>query len=332
MEEFNVFFSFQTDSPESTNFHFLRDLIKDVCKSIKHYKVDFDYGFYNSSGNRPLAEHMLSQSEKADVFIGDITYTSEYNSHKFVSPWWSKEYKKIEEKGRVKKYPNANVMLETGYSWALKKYQRTILLFNTAYGNMDEDLLPADMLHIQRPTTYFLNEESLNNSESLNHTVEQLKGAIKKEILKVIEYEREYLSNAFSPIYLLSESPISHVNTPYYLTRQIEDSILIYRKILEVPGNHAFLEGKQKYGKERFAFELFRKNSSKIKMHNCFNKSYYHNFQHGPISAIHESVQRMIRKKQHFVLIMDQCSDMDIETIEQITFGSLLSVFYLKQS
>ena len=332
MEEFTVFFSFQTDSPEKTNFHFLRDLIKDVCKSIKHFDVKFDYGFYNSSGNRPLAEHMLSQAVNADVFIADITYTSEFNSHTYISPWWSKEYKKIGEKGRVKKYPNANVMLETGYSWATKKYQRTILLFNTAYGNLDEDLLPADMLHIQRPTSYFLNLDTLKNTAFVHNAVLKLKSEIKKEILKVIDFERDYLSQAFRPIYLLSESPISRNSTPYHITFQIRESIIYFRKILEVPGTRAYINGKSKYGKERFAYELFRKNGSQIKIHNCFNKAYYHNFQHGPVSAIHESVQRMIRKKQHFVLIMDQCSDMDIETIEQITFGSLLSVLYLKQS
>jgi hypothetical protein len=330
MEEFTVFFSFQTDSPEKTNFHFLRDLIKDVCESIKHYKVKFDFGFYSSSGNRPLTEHMLSQATLADVFIGDITYTSEFNAHTYKNHWFFKDYSKIENKGRVKKYPNANVMLETGYSWALKKYQRTILIFNTAYGNLDDNLLPADMLHIQRPTTYFLNEETINDEIKVQKIKLELIGQLKKEILKVIEFERDYLSKAFAPLYILSNSPISHSKIHYILTDELEKSILNFRKILETPGSKAFIEGSIKSGKARFAFELFRKQNSKIKAHKCFLKSYYHNFHHGPISSIHEALQKMINRKQHFVLIMDNCNETQINSVEEITKGSMLSILYLK--
>ena len=332
MEEFTVFFSFQTDSPEKTNFHFLRDLIKDVCESIKHFKVKFDFGFYSSSGNRPLTEHMLSQASLADVFIGDITYTSEFKAHTYKSHWLLKDYSKIKKKGRVKNYPNANVMLETGYSWALKKYQRTILIFNTAFGNLNENLLPADMLHIQRPTTYFLNEEILKNDKEVEKVTSSLKGTLKKEILKVIDFERDYLSKAFAPIYLLSNSPIAENNTPYILTEKLSKSIQLFRKTLEKPGSQTFLQGGIKYGKARFAYELFKKQNSEIKAHPCFNKSYYHNFQHGPISAIHEAVQKMIHRKQHFILILDNCTQTQVNTMKEITKGSLISVFYLKNN
>lgn len=333
MEEFKIFFSFQTDSHEKTNFHFIRDVLKDACKAIKQYKVKLLIGFNESSGTRELTNHMLSQSNKADIFIGDVTYTSEFNDkiQKKYLKALGYNLKLTATKGRIKKYPNGNVLLETGYSWAKKNYDRTLLVMNTAYGNPSDTSLPADMMHLEYPVPYHLSEEQLKDEAYVKKTKLEFTNTLKNKILDMINFERIYLREAFDPISHYDDWPNPKNHIAYRFTENLRKRIEDYRSVLELPGQNKILVGSPKTGKTRFAYELFRKNRPDFSRHDCILKTYYYNFSFGSFDKIHESLLAMKRKKQHFVIILDNCSKTDIENVEAILTGSLISVLFIQE-
>lgn len=334
MEEFTIFYSFQTDSHKKTNFHFIRDVLKDACKLIKHYKVHLDFGFNESTGTRELTKHMLSQSNKADIFIGDVTYTAEFNNHKYKTykNLLGKIYKRIEKPGKVKMYPNGNVLLEAGYSWAKKDYARTLLIMNTAYGKPSEVSLPADMMHLEYPTEYHLSEEQLQDKVYLHKLKHEFSHILKNKILDMINFERKYLREAYDPISHHEDWPNPKTHIPYRFTETLKTRFEEYRTTLEVPGQNKVLIGSAKSGKTRFAYELFRKNRPDFSKHECILKTYFYDFSFGSFDKIHRSLLAMKRKNQHFVVILDNCTKRDIENVEAVLTGSLISVMFIQES
>jgi hypothetical protein len=333
MEEFTIFYSFQTDSHEKTNFHFIRDVLKDACKSIKQFKVNLDVGFNASSGTRELTNHMLRQSSKADIFIGDVTYTSEFNDKiqkKYIKAL-GYNIKLTATQGRIKKYPNGNVLLETGYSWAKKDYARTLLIMNTAYGNPNDTSLPADMMHLEYPVPYHLSEEQLQDEVYFKKTKSEFTSTLKNKILDMINFERKYLREAFDPISHHEDWPNPKNHIPYRFTEYLKKRASEYRATLEIPGQNKILVGSSKSGKTRFAYELFRKNRPEFSRHDCVLKTYFYDFSFGSFDKIHGSLLAMKRKKQHFVIILDNCTKKDIDNVEAILTGSLISVMFIQE-
>lgn len=333
MEEFTIFYSFQTDSHEKTNFHFIRDVLKEACNSIKNYKVILDVGFNASSGTRELTNHMLSQSNKADIFIGDVTYTAEFNNHEYKTYKNLRGfvYSRINKHGKVKMYPNGNVLLETGYSWAKKDYARTLLIMNTAYGKPSDTNLPADMMHLEYPVPYHLSKEQLKDQNYVNKLKSEFTSTLKNKILDIIKFERKYLRETFDPISHYEDWPNPKNHIPYRFTDDLRQRIEEYRATLEIPGQNKILVASSKSGKTRFAYELFKKNRPHFSQHICILKTYYYDFSFGSFEKIHGPLLAMRRKKQHFVVILDNCSKNDIDNVEAILTGSLISVMFIQE-
>jgi hypothetical protein len=332
MEVYTVFYSFQTDSNEKTNFHFLRDVLKEACKSIKQYNVKLDYGFTESTGTRPLTEHMLGQAEKADIFIADVTYTSEFQMFLVNKKVWGYNLRMAGRENRIKKYPNGNVLLETGYSWAKKGYSRTLLVINTAYGDPKSTSLPADMMHLEHPMPYHLSEIQLSDEVYINDLKSKLKSALRNKILDMISIERGYLRTSFDPISHFEDWPKPNNQIPYRFTSSLRTKFQNYRDNLEKPGQTVKLIGPKKSGKTRLAYELFKRNKPHFSVHDCIFKTYYYNFLFGSFEKIHESLLRMIRKKQHFVLILDNCNSTHIANVEAILDGSNISILFIQEN
>ena len=193
--EYRIFYSYQSDSPKQINELFIEKAIKEAIKTIKGAKIKLIKGFKGTSGQKPLANTMLQQSESSDIFIGDVTLTAEFNDHIYKNHWLLSSYQKIDKNGKVKKYPNGNVLLETGYSWAKKDYDRTILIMNEAYGEAKG--LPVDMGHLRWPVIYNLAESysKIEHDTTLTQLVSDLKGAI----VAAMKTTRTYHRNRFKP-------------------------------------------------------------------------------------------------------------------------------------
>ena len=133
---YRIFYSYQSDIDKRLNIKFIREAINEAISKITDYDIEpLIEGFYGIGGNPPLAEKMLQQSQSSDIFIGDVTFTSSKVWHNPIDFVEGEKSNLIEiPKGDLKPSPNPNVLIETGFSWALKGYDRTILVMNTAFG------------------------------------------------------------------------------------------------------------------------------------------------------------------------------------------------------
>lgn len=131
MIKISMFYSWQSDLPNSTNRGFIEDLLKysiiEVQKKIPNISICLDQGPKNRSGSRNIAEIILEKIEECDIFVCDI---STVNSNEILA----------------RKMPNPNVMIEYGYALKSIGESRIISFFNSSFGSFPADL-PFDLSH-----------------------------------------------------------------------------------------------------------------------------------------------------------------------------------------
>lgn len=123
-ERFTVFYSWQSDLPDTSNRAFIRQALRTAASSIEDSKgdliVEIDEATRDVSGSPNIPATILAKINIADVFVCDI---STINTN---------------ESGR--KTPNPNVVFELGYAIANLGWERVILLFNEEFGSFPADL------------------------------------------------------------------------------------------------------------------------------------------------------------------------------------------------
>ncbi|WP_047416549.1 hypothetical protein [Cellulophaga sp. Hel_I_12] len=314
---YKIFYSFQTDTDSKLNLGFIRKAIEKAIKNIKEFDIDpLLEGFRGVGGNAPLLETMLKQSAKADVFIGDITYTSS-------KIWQSKGvsffedgkqyFIEIDKTIELKPAPNPNVLIETGYSWGIKNFERTILVMNTAFG--DPSLLPVDMKGLRYPISYNLSEKRFSQShikvEELKVLTKALEGAIRTAINSTIEHQKNILS-PLQPYYEWErESRILFI-----LTKKTEIILSEIRARVIQDNKPLRIVGPLKSGKSRILFEIFRKNGSLDAMPEQLNRIIYHNFDGATGGDISKQIHLLRSLDQSKILILDNCPNNNIQAFE----------------
>ncbi|MCG8411162.1 MAG: nucleotide-binding protein, partial [Bacteroidales bacterium] len=158
---YKVFFAYQSDIEEIYSKGFIKEAFYIVISEFKKERIniELDFGMRKSPGNTILIDEMLRKSRESDLVIVDMTFTS-------AKEWLDAEI--IDEddkckwisipKGDRKPSPNPNVLLETGYAWSQKGFERTVLLMNIAFGSADE--LPVDLKGFRWAISYNLNESN----------------------------------------------------------------------------------------------------------------------------------------------------------------------------
>ena len=162
---FSVFYSWQSDLAAQTNRSFIEVALKKAIRTVKKERnlpLELDKDTANRAGSPDIAQTILEKIDDCFVFVADISlvmtnpkndlsetdYTVEDETLIISS---SKE--KIPEKS--KRSPNPNVMYELGYAAGIHSSSNIVLVFNTAYGEVEE--LPFD-LRGRRIMTYNLPE------------------------------------------------------------------------------------------------------------------------------------------------------------------------------
>ncbi len=302
--EYRIFYSYQSDSPGQVNEQFIEKAIKAAIKAIKGAKIKLIKGFRGTSGQKPLADTMLEQSKSSDIFIGDVTLTAEFNNHEYKNHWLFTSYQKIDKNGKIKKYPNGNVLLETGYSWAKKDYDRTILVINEAYGKPKD--LPVDLGHIRWPITYNLPEKhSEKDYESVfNELVENFKNSI----VAALKTTRAYHRDRFKPFKQHDVWKSSDFDKKLIVTNELKDVVNKLRSSLKKPGNPQRLLGPSKSGKTRIARELYRKIDITLKRdEESLEKILYHDLSASNYGNIQIQLQDLRDLNQDYLFILDNC-------------------------
>ncbi len=305
--DYNVFYAYQSDIPKELNETFIENALNEAAKKIGSAKVKIVKGFKGTSGQKPLAQTMFDQSESSDIFIGDVTYTSSRNTHveRTLFRFKKKEYL-TRIPGKIKQSPNPNVLLETGYSWGKKDYDRTILIMNQAFG-IPEDF-PVDMKHIRFPIYYNLNSEDLLNEEKCKKIYSELVNDLSKALKDALTTTQEYHKRRFHPFRIHQDWKSEEFNNTYVAIDEIVGIITQLRTALAIPGNPQRIVGPKKSGKTRLAYQLFKKVNTNLKRDDAIEKVLYYDLSNSDYPYIEKQVMDIADLNQDKVVIIDNCN------------------------
>ena len=325
---YRIFYSYQSDIDKKLNLKFIREAINDVISKITDYDIEpLIEGFYGVGGNPPLADKMLQQSQSSDIFIGDVTFTSSKIWHNPLSLDENEKSYSLEiPKGDLKPSPNPNVLIETGFSWALKSYERTILVMNTAFGEPEN--LPVDMGDKRHPITYNLSLERFNNEAKQKKEFEALSNALHDAILTVIKSDAEYQRKRWAPMELHKDWKQRDFGSIYRPTEKAKEIIRTLRIALEDTSRPQRIVGPKNSGKTRLVYELYRKIDDTIKEHENLAHLIYYDLNGERFSDMARmKFQDLKNSYQRKILVLDNCTiDVHNEVFNQLPIDGHISL------
>jgi hypothetical protein len=134
VNEFVVFYAWQSDRLERLNRHLIRAALDLAARNISGddrvgVSVRIDADTEGVLGHVPVTDTILKKIGACDAFVPDLTFVAETDTGKLVC--------------------NPNVMLEYGYALNAKSHSVMMPVMNTAYGPAEK--LPFDMGHLRHP-------------------------------------------------------------------------------------------------------------------------------------------------------------------------------------
>ena len=157
MDDWKVFYSWQSDLPNSINRGFIQDALERAAKAIRQddsIKVEpvVDRDTAGVPGSPDIANTIFAKIDGSQVFACDVSIIN------------------VDDKARPT--PNPNVLIELGYGYKALTSERILMIMNTAFG--EPKLLPFD-LSKKRVITYQLAPEG------------EAKAAVRKELVQKLE-------------------------------------------------------------------------------------------------------------------------------------------------
>ena len=168
-----IFYAWQSDTPDVVNRGFIRGAIEKAIDFVNQAvsiddALDLDQDTQGVPGSPPLVETLLKKINDCTVFIGDLTLVAT-----------------VDATDSAKRLPNANVLIELGYSLARHGSDRLLGVMNTHFGSPEE--LPFDLVHRRYPILYSLSPDA--GSDERNAVREKLIAAIVTEIRLILREE-----------------------------------------------------------------------------------------------------------------------------------------------
>jgi predicted nucleotide-binding protein len=167
-----AFYSWQSWTNQKVNRYFIQKAIEQALNRLKKdsdFELDcaLDRDTKDLPGTPEIAESILQKIEKSDLFICDLTITTE----------------SINEDGDLRSSPNPNVLIELGYAVAKLGWERIITIMNAAYGNPQK--LPFHLKHRRFPIVYNLSKTSANkDADKVKSELSQIISSSIKTALK----------------------------------------------------------------------------------------------------------------------------------------------------
>ncbi len=146
MKKHVVFYAWQAILANSTNRGFIKKALEDAAKVIKKdgtldIEPVIDRDTEGVPGSPDIAVTIFEKIASASVVVADVSFVGS------------------QQDGRPT--PNPNVMIELGYAFRAIEYERVIMVFNNAYGDVER--LPFD-LKMRRAVEYNMPEEVTDRS------------------------------------------------------------------------------------------------------------------------------------------------------------------------
>ena len=141
-----LFYSWQTDSPNSCNRNFIRSALEKAGAQLEKITLQdsprLDSGTDGVPGSPEVAAILFQKIEASSIFVGDVTLTG--------------VVKKSEGAGGTneRQYPNPNVSIEMGLAAGILGWERIICVMNEYFG--DAEAQPFDVRNRRYPISYCL--------------------------------------------------------------------------------------------------------------------------------------------------------------------------------
>jgi hypothetical protein len=152
-----VFYSWQSDLPNSTNRGFIHVALEKAAKAIANDDVPIiDRDTKDVPGAPHIAKTILEKVAASDVVVADVSI--------------------IQGEGENRPTPNPNVLIELGYALRALGDSRIVLVMNEAYGGPED--LPFDLRH-RRVMRYKMPEGVTERGTERLSLQNELEGAIR---------------------------------------------------------------------------------------------------------------------------------------------------------
>jgi hypothetical protein len=156
-----VFYSWQSDLPNSTNRSFIQDALERAAKVIREddsVKIEpvVDRDTAGVPGSPDIATTIFAKIDESEVFACDVSI--------------------INDNKNARPSPNPNVLIELGYALKALKSDRILMVMNTAFG--EPKLLPFD-LSKKRVITYRLPKEHNEKVSIRRELAQNLENALR---------------------------------------------------------------------------------------------------------------------------------------------------------
>jgi hypothetical protein len=166
----SVFYSWQSDLPNSTNRTFVERALKVALGSLQAQLEAtlvpcLDRDTQNVPGTPDIVSTIFNKIEESHVFVSDISIVNR-------------------DAVPERRTPNPNVLFELGYAVKHLGWDKIICVYNLAYGDTQD--LPFD-LRTRRVLTYRASSDAAENGKERDLLARKLADAIRM----VIEHERQ---------------------------------------------------------------------------------------------------------------------------------------------
>ena len=132
--EISVFYSWQSGAHDKENRYLIGGCLQDAAKQLARdgIRMRVDQDTRDAAGSADIPSTVFQKIEAADFFVGDLS---------IINP---------DVEGQ-RKTPNPNVLLELGYAAHVLGWERTVCVYNTRFGKVED--VPFDIRH-RRMLTY----------------------------------------------------------------------------------------------------------------------------------------------------------------------------------
>jgi hypothetical protein len=156
-----VFYSWQSDLPNQTNRGFIETALEQAAATIAaddtvSIEPVVDRDTQNVAGSPDIASTIFTKIASADIFVADVSIVTRAE--------------------KMRPAPNPNVLIELGYALKALGHERIILIFNRAFGGLEE--LPFD-LRTRRILVYEMQEIAAQRAPERKQLERQLEAALR---------------------------------------------------------------------------------------------------------------------------------------------------------
>ena len=203
--EYKVFYSWQSDLPNPTNRGLIGEALETAAKNLTKddtVSVDpvVDRDTKGTAGSPEIASTIFKKIEADQVFVADVSII---NGETVARPT-----------------PNPNVLLELGYAARHLGWDRIVMVFNSAFGRIED--LPFD-LRMRRVITF---EASVGNKEARPASRGDLAKNLERALRDIIEFSASIVGEVakIPPLVELATDAVEHgkPNAPLAVRRYLD--------------------------------------------------------------------------------------------------------------